>query len=150
NQEAQPDAAFQAALAAALTQDHPRAQPLTAALVDRMDLEKSMSFYKQRFADAADFTFVFVGSFDVPTIKPLVERYIASLPALHKPETARDLGMNPPARVVEKSVVKGIEPKSEVAMVFSGDFDDTPRNRMVMTTMVSILSGDLHRRLRED
>ena len=54
-----------------------------------MNLEKSMAFYKDRFADASDFTFVFVGSFDLATIKPLVERYLASLPALHRKETAR-------------------------------------------------------------
>jgi zinc protease len=62
NQEAQPEVAFQTALAAALTQDNVRARPLTPALVDRMNLNKSLAFYKDRFADASDFTFVFVGA----------------------------------------------------------------------------------------
>jgi len=41
-----------------------------------MNLDKSFAFYKDRFADASDFTFVFVGSFDLATMKPLVERYL--------------------------------------------------------------------------
>ena len=42
----------------------------------QMNLDKSLAFYKDRFADASDFTFVFVGSFDLATMKPLVERYL--------------------------------------------------------------------------
>ena len=149
NRVAQPEAAFESALAAALTQDHPRARPLTPALIDQMNLDKSLAFYKERFADASDFTFIFVGSFDLPTIKPLVERYVASLPAIHRKETARDTGMSAPEGIVEKSVVKGIEPKSEVAIVFNGPFQNTQANRVLISTMVSLLSGDLHQRLRE-
>ena len=68
------------ALVAALTQDHPRARMMTPAMVDQMNLDRSFAFYKDRFADASDFTFVFVGSFTLETIRPLVEAYLASLP----------------------------------------------------------------------
>ena len=150
NQQAQPEAAFQSAIAAALTQDNLRARPLTPALVDRMSLAKSLAFYKDRFADASDFTFVFVGSFDAPTIKPLVERYLASLPALHRKESVRDVGIQAPAGVVERRVVKGLEPKSEVSLVFTGPFQNDAKSRLLITTMASMLSGDLHRTLREN
>ena len=99
-----PDTVFDEALDAALSQNHLRAQPLTPARVDQMNLDKSLAFYKDRFADASDFTFVFVGSFDLATMKPLVERYLGSLPALHRNEAAKDVGMHPPAGVVEKQV----------------------------------------------
>lgn len=150
NREAQPEAAFQAALAAALTQDHVRARPLTPALVDRMNLNKSLAFYKDRFADASDFTFVFVGSFDLPTIKPLVERYVATLPSINRKEAARDLGIQAPAGVVQKHVTKGIDPKSQVSIVFTGPFQDNERNRQLVSAMAALLSGDLNRTLRED
>jgi zinc protease len=80
NRQALPEAAFADALNGALSQNHPRARPLSAELVAQMSLDKSFAFYKDRFADASDFTFVFVGSVDVATIKPLVERYLGSLP----------------------------------------------------------------------
>ena len=98
NQQARPETAFRDALVSALTQDHPRARPLTAASVDQMNLDRSMAFYKSRFADASDFTFVFVGSFDVPAMKPLVERYLASLPSIHRVEAAVDRRRPPAAR----------------------------------------------------
>jgi zinc protease len=93
---------------------------------------------------------VFVGSFDLPTIKPLVERYLASLPATHRIETARDVGMHPPEGVVERQVVKGSAPKSEVAIVFSGPFQNDERHRILVGTMAAMLAGNLNRTLRED
>ena len=65
NQKATPEFAFTEALDATLSQNHPRARPMTPELVDQMNLDKSLAFYKDRFADASDFTFVFVGSFDL-------------------------------------------------------------------------------------
>src|SRR5205085_1103280 len=121
-QDALPDTAFTEALGAALSQNHLRAQPLTAARVDQMNLDQSLAFYRDRFADASDFTFVFVGSFNLATMKPLVERYLGSLPALHRHETAKDVGPHPPTGVVEKQVRRGIEPKSQVSIVFTGPF----------------------------
>ena len=108
-----------------------------------MNLDKSLAFYKDRFADASDFTFVFVGSFDLATIKPLVERYLASLPALHRNETAKDVGMRPPAGVVEKQVQKGIEPKSQVSIVFTGPFENDELHRVIVRAMAETLGGNL-------
>jgi zinc protease len=150
NREALPDAAFEDALNAAVSQDHPRARPMTPALVSQMNLERSLAFYKDRFADASDFTFVVVGSFDLPTIKPLVERYLASLPALRRKETGRDVGIRPPSGVVEKNVVKGTTPKSEVGVVFNGPFQNTAANRVIFQAMANTLGGNLQRVLRED
>jgi zinc protease len=50
-----------------------------------------MAFYKDRFADASDFTFVFVGSFDPETMKPLVERYLGGLPSFIGPKHGKTL-----------------------------------------------------------
>lgn len=150
NQGARPEAAFRQALISALTNDHPRARPLTAAAVDQMSLERSMAFYKNRFADASDFTFVFVGSIDLEALKPLVERYLASLPALRRTEAAIDRGIRPPTTVVEKQVVAGVDPRSQVAIVFTGAFQNTPTNRLLIKTVSEMVGGNLHRRLREE
>src|SRR5204862_995821 len=84
NQRSMPETVFDQTLSAPLPQNPPRAQPLTPARVDQMSLDKSVAFYKDRFADASDFIFVFVGSFDVAKMKPLVERYLGSLPSLRR------------------------------------------------------------------
>ena len=135
NREAQPDTVFEDTLTAALTQNHLRAQPMTPGLVSQMSLDKSMAFYKDRFADASDFTFVLVGSFDLPTIKPLVERYLGSLPSLHRKEAGKDVGIRPPGGVVEKQVTKGTAPKSQVGVVFTGAFQNNQRNRVIVRAL---------------
>jgi zinc protease len=150
NRSARPEVAFGDALVAALTQNHPRARPLSAASIPQMSLDRSMAFYRSRFADASDFTFVFVGSFQVDAIKPLVERYLASLPSLHRSESTMDRGIRPPPGVVDQQVVKGLEPRSQVAIVFSGPFQNDPAHRLLVTTMGRMLAGNLQQILRED
>jgi len=150
NRQAQPDVLFSQALTAALTQNHLRAQPLTPASVDRMDLNKSLAFYKERFADASDFVFVFVGSFDLPTMKPLVEKYLASLPSMRKGEMVKDVGMHPPSGVVERQVKSGIAPRSQVSIVFTGPFQNDEQHRVLASAMAETLAGNLQRTLRED
>jgi zinc protease len=150
NQANTPEFAFGQALTSALTQDSPRAKPFTPASIDQMDLAKSMAFYKARFADASGFTFVFVGSFDLATMKPLVEKYIGALPATHANETWKDAGVHYPKGVVTKRVEKGIEPKSQAAMVFTGPFQYDPMRRVVIRAVASILQNRLIETLRED
>ncbi len=61
---ADPMAQFQDTVTVTLTQGHYRARPITPEYFDEWDLEASYDFYRDRFADASDFTFVFVGKFD--------------------------------------------------------------------------------------
>jgi zinc protease len=150
NQRAMPETLFDEAVSAALTQNNVRAQPLTPERIDQMNLDKSLAFYKDRFADASDFVFVFVGSFDVARMKPLVERYIASLPSLRRNETVRDVGMHAPPDVVEKAVTGGIEPRSQVSIVFNGPFQNDEAHRVIASAMAETLAGNLQRTLRED
>ena len=150
NQMASPDVVFNQAIVAALTQNHLRGQPETPATVDKWNLDKSLAFYKARFADASNFTFVFVGSFTPEMIKPFVETYIASLPATHANETWRDLGITPPAGIVDKTIEKGIAPKSEVAIVFSGGFVADDPHRLALRALTLVLQSRLLDTIRQE
>jgi zinc protease len=149
DQSASPDVLFNRTLASALSGNHPRRQPETAATVATWNLDTSLAFYKARFADASNFTFVFVGSFTLDAIRPLVETYLASLPATHGHETWRDLGVKPPGEVVQTTVRKGIAPKSEVAIVFSGPFEFTPQGQLALQTATILLQSRLSEAIRE-
>ena len=118
--------------------------------MQQWNLDKALAFYKARFADASNFTFVFVGSFTVDRIKPLVETYLASLPATHAHETWRDLGPSPPRGVIQQTVEKGIAPKSQVAIVFSGPFQYDDANTLALETMVLLLQSRLSDAIREE
>lgn len=150
NQSVIPEFSFFEALSAARFQNHPRRRLLTAASVDEWNLDKSLAFYKDRFADASDFTFYFVGSFDEATMKPLVERYLGALPSLKRKEAWKDIGVKLPAGVVEKRVEKGIEPKSRAAIVFSGPYVYNQENRVAIRAMSEILQTRLLELIREE
>ena len=149
-QTSTPDFAFASTLGAALAQNHLRARPLTPETVDGMDLDKSIAFYRERFADASDFTFLFVGSLDVAALRPLVEQYLASLPALGRTEHWRDVGIRPPAGIVEHRVERGTEPKSLTAMVFAGDYAPEPSHGFALRAAAEVLQTRLLRILREE
>jgi zinc protease len=150
NQVAVPEFAFSNALMSARYQNHLRRRLSTPEMIDEWNLDKSLAFYKDRFADASDFTFVFVGSFDLATIKPLVERYLGSLPSIRRKESWKDVGVRPPSDVVVKRVEKGVEPKSLSAIVFSGPFEFDQMHRVGMRAMAEILQRRLLETIRED
>ena len=150
NQKASPEFAFAEALNSIMTQNHPRAKMPTPEMVDQMNLDKSFAFYKDRFSDASDFTFVFVGSFDPAAVKPLAERYLAALPVTHRTETWKDVGVKRPSGVIEKRVDKGLEPKSRAAILFTGPFDYTQENRIAIRAMADVLEVRLRESIRED
>ena len=150
NRELVPETVFEEALDAALSQDHVRAKPLTAERLAEMNLDASLAFYEDRFGDASDFTFVFVGSFDPATIRPLVRQYVASLPGQGRVESARDIGISTPLGVVEREVRSGIAPRSQVSIVFSGAFENDEAHRVLARVMAESLAGNLQGSLRED
>ena len=150
NQANTPGYAFSKALTEIMGQNHPRRRLQTPETIDQWNLEKSMAFYKDRFADASDFTFVFVGNIDPATMKPLVERYLGSLPSLRRKETWKDVEARTPTGVITKQVEKGIEPKSQTAIYFTGPFEYTQEQRVAIRAMTDILSNRLLDKIRED
>ena len=151
NQAASPGFAFSEALNEIMTRQHPRARSMTPALLDEMSLDRSLAFYRDRFADASDFTFVFVGTIDLAVIRPLVERYIASLPATRRGETWKDVGLRAPqGRVIERRVEQGIEPRSQTQLIFTGPFEYTQARRTAIRAMAMVLQTRLRNVLRED
>ncbi len=150
NRTKSPEVVFSDTLRSTMQRDHPRFRPLTVEDIPKMDLEKSMAFYKDRFADASDFTFILVGNLDLETIKPLVCRYLGSLPSLNREETWRDWRISPPEGVVERTVEKGLEPKSLTAIVFSGPFQNDLENRNAIRAVATVLQTRLRKLLREE
>lgn len=146
---ADPEKAFEDTVQVTLAQHHPRARPITPAFVDEMNLDRSAAFYRARFADASGFTFVFVGSIDTTKLKPLVQRYLGGLPAAGKPEHWRDVGVTFPTGVIKKTVYRGVEPKAETRLIFTGPFDYSRENRYAMQSLADLLSIKLREALRD-
>jgi zinc protease len=126
-----------------------RAAGVNAEMLKRANMDKAFSFYKERFADASNFTFVFVGNLDDIDIRNLIKTYIGSLPSTHSNETYKDLGMYPLPGKVTKIVYKGIDDKSTVRLVFSGQFEYNQANNLQLNALGEILQLKLTDRLRD-
>jgi zinc protease len=150
NRSASPEAAYGDTIRVTLANYHFRSRPFSISMVDEANLDKAVNFYRNRFADFSNFTFFFIGSFDMDSIKPLVEQYLASLPSLKRNETWRDVGIEPPKGIITKEVDRGIEPKSLVNITFTGPFEWSQQNRYDFNSMIDALNIRLREVLRED
>lgn len=149
NESSSPDAAFRDSVTSVLTRAAPRARDLTAAQLDSVDIGASLAAYRARFADASGFTFVLVGNITPATLRPLVERWLGALPSAGKREMWRDLGIRPPAGVVQRVVRKGSESRSRAEIAFTGPLEYTRRNVFILGALRDVLDLKLRERVRE-
>jgi zinc protease len=138
-------------LAHILSQNHPRGEyPPTPSDLDKIRLSSAFRIYKDRFADASDFTFVLVGSFKVDSIIPFIETYLGSLPDIHRKETWRDIGIRPPKGSVYKKIFKGSDPKSRVTMVFTDSSKYDEKDAYYLQSLADFMNIRLIEVLREE
>lgn len=145
-----PQSAFGDTLNVTLNDYHFRSRPMSADVLAEADLGHMASFYAERFADFSDFTFLIVGTFSPEDIKPLVEQYLASLPSSGRKEMAMDVGIRPPDGAIEKEVYRGIEPQSQVGIVFTGEMPWSMESRRALSMLRETLDTRLREVLRED
>ncbi|MBT6148203.1 MAG: insulinase family protein, partial [Gemmatimonadetes bacterium] len=151
NRSSRPEVAYSDTILVTMAQYHHRARPWSLELLGEMDLDRSAAIYRDRFADAGDFHFYFVGNFDLVDMEPLVVRYLGGLPATGRQESWRDIAMDSPPDVVAKTVRRGLEPKSQTRLAFTGDFDfDNRADRIHIEMMAEAFQIKLREILRED
>ncbi len=150
NRENDPNSVYSDTVNAVLGNYNVRRTGPSLQKVEQINLDRAFEIYKERFADASDFTFVFVGSFDVEKMKPLLAQYLGGLPSSNRKEEAKDLGIKIPTGKIAKTVFKGTEQKSTVRLVISGDFIYNSENVNKLEALSEILQIKLTERLRED
>lgn len=119
NQDESPGAVFGERVRSMATLDHYSVRPMRTADLSRISAARMRAYYAERFKNAADFTFFFVGAFSVEQVTPLLTTYLASLPSTGKAESrGRDMHLEFPTMVVRDTVRKGQEPRSQTAIMF--------------------------------
>lgn len=145
---ADPEAVFADSVAATLWPGDLRALPATAAFVDAIDMQEGLRFWRDRVANAGNFTAVIVGDFEVWQVSPLIERYLASLPAGHT-EQSRDLGVPPISGRVERVIHRGIDPRAQTRITLGGRIDWTLETDSDLNTLRDLVALVMQSRLRE-
>jgi zinc protease len=151
NMMSNPQAVYQDSLQKILYNNHPRGPRVPKAEdFEKINLDRSLEIYKERFGNANGMTFIFVGSFDLNKTKQLVTSYLGSLPSNGPSPAFKDLGVRPVKGIVKKEVRKGTEPKSYVTMVFTGETKYADESQLKLLTMTEIMNIKLMETLRED
>jgi zinc protease len=151
NRGESPQQIFADRLAQVNTSNHCTSTPLTPERVKALDRAKMTAFYRQRFANAADFTFFMAGAFKVDDALPLLARYVGSLPSTG-PQTSRvvDLGIHFPDKNQIVRVDKGREPRAQTVMSFFADPPPTPLEQEYVIAATTVLDIALRDALREE
>jgi zinc protease len=133
------------------TSNHYTAQPLTLERLATLNREKMLSFYRQRFSNASDFTFFMVGAFKVDEAMPLLAQYVGSLPS-SGPRTAtfKDVGIHFPQSTEQARVELGREPRAQTVMSFSAEPSEDPSEQERVNEAATVLEIALRDILRED
>ncbi|WP_080053963.1 M16 family metallopeptidase [Spirosoma aerolatum] len=145
----EPQQVFYDTLSAVLGGYNPRRMPLKSSDIDKISLDPSLKIYNERFGNASDFTYFFVGNFSVDSITPLLEKYLGALPGTGKKEAYKDLGIRTPKGKITKTIYRGIADKAQAQLVFSGDLPYTPENRVNLEALKEILNIKFIEEIRE-
>jgi zinc protease len=150
NRDSDPRQQYYDLVNSTMSSDHFRTRPLTTERLKEVDLEKSLSIYKDRFADFSDFTFFFTGSFTLDEIQPLIETYIGGLPVTQRNDKWIDRGIQYPEGQIKKSLTAGLEPVSMVTLAYTGEFDWSRDELYKMISLEALLQTKLTKIVRED
>ena len=136
NQEADPMTALSDTLQKEMYGNHPMAIRLTSDMIDQIDYDRIMEMYKDRFKEAGDFTFLFVGNINLDEAKPLIETYLGGLPTINRKETFQDIKMDVQKGARKNLFEKEMEiPKTTVVNYISGHCEYNLKNCLLMTML---------------
>jgi zinc protease len=149
NKDANPAAVFSDTVQLTLAGGHPRVRALSVEMLQELNLDEMLAIYRDRFADLGDFTFLFVGNVDLAVLKPLVEQWLAPLPAAGRKEAFKDVGPKLFSGQIDKTVRKGIAPQSQTAILMAGAAPWSREDAYLLSSVGEVLEMRLLDRLRE-
>ena len=128
----------------------PRLQKMVEKEVDKVDYARVMQIGKERFANASDFCFTFTGNIDETTMIPLIEKYIASLPAKGKKEHIGNVNVAPKAGIRHNEFKREMEtPTATVLLGWNGSVDYNLKNILTYSIADQILRIIMTEEIRE-
>jgi len=152
NMIAQPNFYFQQEFYTYLNKENPRWNGIvpTAEKWKATDYKMAYDKFKERFANAGDFEFFFVGNIDEDKLEDYAKKYIASLPSNTTKDVAKDLGYRMIKGDIKKVVNKGKDPKSNVTIMYYGEAAYSAKEAVAMTALGEVLTIKLIEELREN
>ena len=152
NRDLDPENVFEDSVNYILGNHDWRTKPFDISYMDQVNLDRMMQIVKERTANAANYTFIFVGAFDDAVIRPLIEQYIASLPAKKgQKSNFVDVESHPQGQTVTHFTRKSETPKA-IAQIYWYDTKTpcTLENQLKANILGQVLSKIYLQKIRED
>ena len=130
--------------------DDPRHQLPSLRMLEEGDPERAYRLFRERFADATDWQFNFVGNFDPDTLMAFAKTYLGNLPSRAEPDTSRDPGQRRKTGELTRRFRAGQAPKANALLAYAGDFENSELERLRFQTLVNVVNEELREKLRED
>ena len=151
NAELQPTSALQDSIVSTLYNNNDYARKAKAKDYDNISYDEAMKYYKERFANAADFTFFFTGDIDIEAAKPLFELYLGSLPVTNKKEKYNQIDL----KITDKNVTNVFQKKQETPMAYcvfayKAMMDHNLKNEIQLSMLDQIMNILFTETVRED
>lgn len=148
--QANPLSSINDSLQKAMYNNHPRVVMMKPEMVDQIDYDRILEMYNDRFKDASDFTFYFVGNIDLETAKPLIAEYLGALPAINRKETFKDTKMDIRKGVYKNEYAKEQQtPTATIVFLYSGKAPYTLKNDILLSFATQVLDMVYTEEVRE-
>ena len=151
NMEADPNTAFRDNLMFAMYDNHPLVKRMKAEDYDKVDYAKALKLFADRFKDANNFVFTFVGNIDPETFEPMIEQYIGALKTKNNKETWTTNVPTITDKDVTSHYTKAMEnPMVTCYMVYNGDIEYSLENQLKMQVLSDVMDIVYTEKIRED
>ena len=143
NRNASPRVDYNDSVTAILYGHHPRMEPMTQERLAKASYDRILEIYKDRFCNAADFRTVIIGNMSLEELRPMICKYLASLPSVNRKHSAVNKANLPQlqkgdiTRVFKKKMAT---PLANVSIYYMADIPFTAKNDLTLDFLKRILS----------
>ncbi len=152
NREANPNVTYNDAIAAARYGNNPRTAPTTMETLEKADYERIQAIYRQLFCGMNDCNVILVGNIDLQSLRPLLCRYVASLPAKNSINSQRTAAL-PAVRKVDETLIyrrRQDTPYASVSIFYDFELPYEPKSDVMLKTFKLILQMMYTDTIREE
>ncbi len=122
------------------TNYHERSLTFNTDYLNQVSFERMKAIYKERFNNAADFTFFIVGDIEKEAAKKLATKYLGAIASNDNTENWVDNNVNGPKGTTQKTIPLQLsEPKATVQIYYNGKLNYSPENQIGMSFISAIL-----------
>ena len=148
NYENNPDYQYSKFSAKVRYPNNPRMIFMEEKTIKAMNLDQMFKIYNERFSNATDFTFIFVGNIDIDKSIPLIEKYIGGIPAGKKEKIInRDFPMA--KGVVNETIYFGLADKTLLGHFTSLPYEWNTDNNMANSVLNNVMNIKMTENIRE-